>query len=58
MKRHVCVYVWMVVKTEVPCDVMLKSDTVEIHKEALASNFFKAMHANFEINWLSGYRQQ
>lgn len=37
---------------------MLKSDTVKIHKEALDANFFKAMHANFEMNWLSGFREQ
>lgn len=45
MKRRVRVCVWMVAKTEVPGSVLLESDTVEIHKEALDSNFFKAMHA-------------
>lgn len=58
MKRRVCVYMWMAVKTQVACGVTLKSDTVEIHKEALDSNVFKAIHANFEINWLSGYRER
>lgn len=47
----------MVVKTEVPCDLTVKSDTVKIHKEALDSNFFKAIRA-VGINWLSGSREQ
>lgn len=38
--------------------LMVKSDTVKVHKEALDSNVFKAMLANFEINWLSGFREQ
>lgn len=38
--------------------VMLWSDTVRNHKEALHSNFFKALHKNFEINWLSGFTEQ
>lgn len=31
---------------------------MNIHKEALDSNVFKAMRANFEINWLSEFREQ